>query len=110
MVISPRAFYAEVKTIPLMSQKEKLVQNQLWLILPVFLFFVREKGLLVKSSIMQYLEERNAELQGTEDPEVKEIKVLCKDIAYVEKTDIANSSSHIQYKFCKISGKEMPNC
>ncbi|MGI6145171.1 MAG: aminotransferase class I/II-fold pyridoxal phosphate-dependent enzyme [Clostridia bacterium] len=98
MVISPRAaFYAEVKTIPLNESEGEISAESIMAYPPGIPILC--PGERITREIIDYvniLRKENAELQGTEDPEVKEIKVLCKDIAYVEKTDIANSSSHIQ--------------
>jgi arginine/lysine/ornithine decarboxylase len=98
MVITPRAaFYADTKTISL-DEAAGEISAELIMAYPPGIPILCP-GERITREIIDYvniLRKENAELQGTEDPEVKEIKVLRQDIASAENADIANTSSHIQ--------------
>jgi arginine decarboxylase len=98
LVISPRkAFYAETRLIPLEEAVGEISTEMIMAYPPgIPLICPGEK---ITQEIVDYvniLRKEKAELQGTEDPEVKEIKVLSKSLSTAEKVEAKNISSHVQ--------------
>ncbi len=85
-VISPReAFYAETKSIPLEEAKGE-ISAELIMAYPPGIPIICP-GEKITNEIIDYintLRKENAVLQGTEDPEVKEIKVLNKRLVVIQ--------------------------
>ncbi len=88
-VISPRqAFYSETKTIPL-NEAEGEISAEMIMAYPPGIPIICP-GERITQDIIDYvnvLRNEMAELQGTEDPEVKQIKVLNKRLVLIQSKD-----------------------
>lgn len=91
-VISPRnAFYAETKSLPL-AEAEGEISAEVIMAYPPGIPLICP-GERITSEIIDYiniLRTENAVLQGTEDPEVNKIKVLCKRLMAVQTPEEEN--------------------
>ncbi|MDD4145609.1 MAG: aminotransferase class I/II-fold pyridoxal phosphate-dependent enzyme [Clostridia bacterium] len=98
LAISPRkAFFAETRLIPL-DKAEGEISAEMIMAYPPGIPLVCP-GEKITQEIIDYvnvLRKERAELQGTEDPEVKEIKVLKKRLSRAEKTETENVKTHVR--------------
>lgn len=98
IVISPRmAFYAETKEISL-DEADGEVSAEMIMAYPPGIPILCP-GEKITQEIIDYvniLRQEHAELQGTEDPEVKQIKVLCKCNSEANNSQENKASTHIR--------------